>query len=151
MALVNCPECGKEVSDKAYSCPACGFPVREHFENINDNFTDSQIVPIDNLQKQKNELIVSPDIEYVTFNFGAATISYPKEFGKYARLYGKYCSIAKERQKYYLMDYTQVVRRQIMINITENYNSFLHHYWQNNCRMSLSIIRQCWNMREKKE
>lgn len=27
MALRNCPECGKEVSDKAYSCPNCGYPI----------------------------------------------------------------------------------------------------------------------------
>ena len=27
MALIKCPECGKEVSDKAAACPNCGFPV----------------------------------------------------------------------------------------------------------------------------
>ena len=27
MALVKCSECGKEVSDKAGSCPSCGAPV----------------------------------------------------------------------------------------------------------------------------
>jgi membrane protein YdbS with pleckstrin-like domain len=27
MALVNCPECGKEVSTAAPTCPSCGFPV----------------------------------------------------------------------------------------------------------------------------
>ena len=27
MALINCPECGKQVSTAARSCPACGFPV----------------------------------------------------------------------------------------------------------------------------
>ena len=27
MALMNCPECGKEVSDQAYSCPHCGYVV----------------------------------------------------------------------------------------------------------------------------
>jgi RNA polymerase subunit RPABC4/transcription elongation factor Spt4 len=26
MALINCPECNKEVSDKAKSCPNCGYP-----------------------------------------------------------------------------------------------------------------------------
>lgn len=26
MALINCPECGKEISDKAASCPNCGCP-----------------------------------------------------------------------------------------------------------------------------
>lgn len=27
MALINCPECGREISDKATSCPYCGFPI----------------------------------------------------------------------------------------------------------------------------
>lgn len=27
MALINCPECGKEISDKAGSCPNCGTPL----------------------------------------------------------------------------------------------------------------------------
>jgi hypothetical protein len=27
MALVPCPECGSEVSDKASSCPKCGLPL----------------------------------------------------------------------------------------------------------------------------
>jgi DNA-directed RNA polymerase subunit RPC12/RpoP len=27
MALIKCSECGKEVSDKATSCPNCGAPI----------------------------------------------------------------------------------------------------------------------------
>lgn len=27
MALIQCPECGKEISDKVKSCPHCGYPV----------------------------------------------------------------------------------------------------------------------------
>jgi len=27
MALIKCPECGKEISDKAVSCPNCGSPI----------------------------------------------------------------------------------------------------------------------------
>lgn len=27
MALINCPECGKEISDNAASCPNCGTPI----------------------------------------------------------------------------------------------------------------------------
>jgi hypothetical protein len=27
MALINCPECGKQVSDRASSCPDCGCPI----------------------------------------------------------------------------------------------------------------------------
>lgn len=26
--LIHCPECGHQVSDKALSCPACGYPMK---------------------------------------------------------------------------------------------------------------------------
>ena len=29
MALIKCPECGKEISDKANACPNCGAPVEK--------------------------------------------------------------------------------------------------------------------------
>lgn len=29
MAIINCPECGKEISDKAKACPNCGCPINE--------------------------------------------------------------------------------------------------------------------------
>lgn len=29
MSLINCPECGREISDKAISCPGCGFPISD--------------------------------------------------------------------------------------------------------------------------
>lgn len=29
MALIKCPECGKEVSDQAVTCPNCGYPIAE--------------------------------------------------------------------------------------------------------------------------
>ena len=27
MALMKCPECGREVSDQAPACPGCGYPI----------------------------------------------------------------------------------------------------------------------------
>jgi len=30
MALIECPECKKEVSTEAKACPYCGYPVAEH-------------------------------------------------------------------------------------------------------------------------
>lgn len=30
MALIDCPECGKQVSTAAKACPGCGFPVAEN-------------------------------------------------------------------------------------------------------------------------
>jgi len=32
MALIQCPECGREISDKAASCPHCGYPIQEKQE-----------------------------------------------------------------------------------------------------------------------
>lgn len=29
MSLIKCPECGKEVSDRANACPNCGYPIAE--------------------------------------------------------------------------------------------------------------------------
>ena len=33
MALIKCPECGKQVSDKAQSCPNCGYPLKAEIKN----------------------------------------------------------------------------------------------------------------------
>lgn len=33
MALISCPECGKEISDKAISCPNCGYPINSAADN----------------------------------------------------------------------------------------------------------------------
>ncbi len=32
MALINCPECGKEISDKSEVCVNCGFPIKQKLE-----------------------------------------------------------------------------------------------------------------------
>ncbi|WP_155890816.1 zinc ribbon domain-containing protein [Desulfuromonas sp. TF] len=34
MALVNCPECNKQVYDKANACPNCGYPIQSTSDNI---------------------------------------------------------------------------------------------------------------------
>lgn len=32
MPLIDCEECGKQISDKAAACPACGAPVQKPYE-----------------------------------------------------------------------------------------------------------------------
>ena len=32
MALINCQECGKQISDKAESCPNCGYRIGSTIE-----------------------------------------------------------------------------------------------------------------------
>src|SRR5215475_14181768 len=36
MALINCPECGKQVSTAAKACPGCGYPVTERLGKTED-------------------------------------------------------------------------------------------------------------------
>ncbi len=43
MALINCPECTKQVSDQAASCPNCGFPLNTS-QSINQ-FDNSTFAP----------------------------------------------------------------------------------------------------------
>ena len=45
MALIICPDCGKEFSNRAIACPNCGFPTSEIVSD-NDGTTVGQ--PNDN-------------------------------------------------------------------------------------------------------
>ncbi len=47
MALINCPECSKTISDQSLSCPSCGFPTPS--EQIDDNNSSAS-----SGQRQKN-------------------------------------------------------------------------------------------------
>lgn len=37
MALIKCPECGHDVSDKAGACPSCGCPIESVYAGNDDN------------------------------------------------------------------------------------------------------------------
>ena len=62
MALITCPECGKEISDKADICVNCGFPIKEHLAMVSSetvsedsNVPDSDIG--DSSEDAKAEII----------------------------------------------------------------------------------------------
>lgn len=44
MALINCVECGKEISDQARACPNCGNPSEEQakMQRVQDTNDDSK-------------------------------------------------------------------------------------------------------------
>lgn len=48
MALITCPECGKQVSDQATSCPNCGCPVRQ------STVLDSDMVELGRVKTMKD-------------------------------------------------------------------------------------------------
>jgi uncharacterized membrane protein SpoIIM required for sporulation len=53
MALIKCPECGNEVSDRAKSCPKCGFPTQE------------EIIPSSKLDSEKVKINVREVLHYL--------------------------------------------------------------------------------------
>ncbi len=57
MALINCPECGKEnVSDSAPTCPSCGYAINEHFEKIKkDEWTKAFKIKTEEENKQAEQ------------------------------------------------------------------------------------------------
>ncbi len=56
MAMINCPECGKEISDKAATCPHCGTPVQRKFCKHCGAKIDKDCVVCPNCGKQVEEL-----------------------------------------------------------------------------------------------
>lgn len=59
MSLINCPECGGTVSDKAKSCPKCGYPLSEEFDYTNElsgvvdkNSDESKTIELDHYDQQ---------------------------------------------------------------------------------------------------
>ena len=53
MALINCPECGKEVSDKAKVCPNCGCPSEEWISALCPSVLNRDDVTIFNSSPQE--------------------------------------------------------------------------------------------------
>lgn len=44
MALINCPECNKEISDEASTCPNCGKPINTSVSSATKNKPKSAII-----------------------------------------------------------------------------------------------------------
>ena len=51
MALINCPECGREISDKAVSCPHCGYPINNSIQ------VDSYTIVLESIGVNKAQVI----------------------------------------------------------------------------------------------
>jgi len=72
MALIKCPECGKEISDKAPACPNCGIPLRRE-----DRGTYDVVITREKqwyLVNPKVKIIVDSADEYALENGSSITI-----------------------------------------------------------------------------
>lgn len=109
MALIKCPECGKNISDKVENCPFCGCPKEylldssgeNESKDINkENMTQTRITSAS--KRAENE---KTGKEEITFNIGPFQIKYPKDLSIFAKMFGTYMQLAdncyKEATEYY--------------------------------------------------
>ena len=69
MALITCPECGKEISDKATACPNCGCPVSQKQTYIPAPPTEIPSAPPTPL-KMRRGCLVSIILFFILFSIG---------------------------------------------------------------------------------
>lgn len=57
MALIKCPECGKEISDKSKQCIYCGYPIEEYIQEQSNQLFDVTLnsLNLDNLNNKKDK------------------------------------------------------------------------------------------------
>ncbi len=54
MALIDCPECGHRISDKAQSCPNCGYDMVAHFQEIAAKERLIRLVEVQDNRRNRN-------------------------------------------------------------------------------------------------
>lgn len=64
MALINCPECEKEISDKVKACPHCGYPLEENLDETQKVQITS--VKLEKMSPKKKKTIVISTIIIIT-------------------------------------------------------------------------------------
>ena len=55
MSLIFCPECGRQISDKAEACPNCGYPVHKLYTQANTGPQPSATQPTDFQQQSQSQ------------------------------------------------------------------------------------------------
>ena len=74
MALINCPECEKQVSDKAVSCPNCGYPISQM---VNSNsFKEGLKSSPKDYEETKQNLDAKEDLQSIILD---VVNKYPKD------------------------------------------------------------------------
>lgn len=60
MALIACPECSKEISDKVKNCPHCGYPfVEDSTETQKVEVTSIKLKMVDEKKKRLIRILIS--------------------------------------------------------------------------------------------
>lgn len=72
MALVKCPECGKDVSNQAIACPNCGLGIKDYFDEEarkkareNKMVSERQLVKLPKKPQKPENKINNPKVNYI--------------------------------------------------------------------------------------
>ena len=88
MALIVCPDCKNQISDRAERCPHCGLPAQHFYEQ-----KDEQAVTVSNDSNldysNLGNILLSFDKDYCTL-FGAAHYITHREEDHVNEVYGEY-------------------------------------------------------------
>lgn len=65
MALIECPECGKEVSTTASNCPNCGYNIKRIIQNCVACELNKKKMVLMNYDKEQN-ILICPECGRIT-------------------------------------------------------------------------------------
>lgn len=74
MALINCTECSKSISDQSIACPSCGFPNKLQANSSNERIK-SRPSPERHLKKQKETKNIENAMMFIIFCIAIYIIS----------------------------------------------------------------------------
>lgn len=106
MAMIKCPECGKDVSDKAKNCPNCGCPIASSVPNNTVKIRMSPVMAADGINgHQKASIKYGGDTlwEGETGEVAELTLKEPTEISINYHMslmhYGGECSVTVDPAK----------------------------------------------------
>jgi hypothetical protein len=100
MALINCSECNREISDKAESCPGCGapvkainveksnIPIKALYNRSSDSFTGTKLLVVKLAMKAIQE--IGWKLDQANENLGLVTFQTGVTWGSWS---GVSCSL----------------------------------------------------------
>lgn len=96
MALVQCPECGKEISDQAISCPNCGYTMRKE-----ENVANAVAVPVKRAPNKR--LIV---VACVVVLLAVVLVAFRSSLNQYEKLALEDCRILKNMERLFPLSFS---------------------------------------------
>lgn len=119
MALIKCPECGREnVSDSAENCPSCGYGIKAHFDKLKESVYVLLLDPSD-YAKSVNTLL-----SHIVFSDGIANGTNGKVNNKDDYSYWvKDGHLFTQRQGYKVNEY--IIDKECLINTKSIYSGDL--------------------------